>query len=237
MFDRSLGSSSLIIAHELAHNLGVNHDGVSGNQDCEPQGFIMGPQLSPGATAWSACSRRQLARFISQYGDCLDNSPPRQSEWRHQHEQLPGQRFDGEEQCQLMYGPRWRLYSQGIINGQAVDICRAIWCRNYINLKSPNAAALQVSFFPQDTSQPLIWMREILSQGTECSEGRQCRSGECLAVTDLDENISTTSTPAPSTTTTERQERNRPFRILYSMKVCDFFKLLSPHNYPSFCND
>ena len=88
------------------------------------------------------------------------------------------------------------------------------------------------------TSQPLIWMREILFQGTECSEGRQCRSGECLALTDLEENISTTSTPAPSTTTTtERQERNRPFRILYSMKVCDFFKLLSPHNYPSFCND
>ena len=156
MFDRSLGSSSLIIAHELAHNLGVNHDGVSGNQDCEPQGFIMGPQLSPGATAWSACSRRQLARFISQYGDCLDNSPPRQSEWRHQHEQLPGQRFDGEEQCQLMYGPRWRLYSQGIINGQAVDICRAIWCRNYINLKSPNAAALQVSFSPHSSLLNLL---------------------------------------------------------------------------------
>ena len=46
MFARSLGSSSLIIAHELAHNLGVNHDGVGGNKDCDPEGFIMGPQVS-----------------------------------------------------------------------------------------------------------------------------------------------------------------------------------------------
>ena len=148
MFDRSLGSSSLIIAHELAHNLGVNHDGVSGNQDCDSEGFIMGPQLRPGATGWSACSRRQLSRFISEYGACLDNVPLTQSEWRHHHHQLPGQRFDGEEQCRLMYGPGWRLYSQGSISGQTVDICRAIWCRNYINLRSPNAAALQVGFCP-----------------------------------------------------------------------------------------
>ena len=108
-------------------------------------------QLSPGATAWSACSRRQLGRFISQYGSCLDNVPRAQSQWSHQHTQLPGQRFDGEEQCHLMYGPRWRLYKKGVINGEAVNICRAIWCRNYVNLKSPNAAALQVGFSPADS--------------------------------------------------------------------------------------
>ena len=108
-------------------------------------------QLSPGATAWSACSRRQLGRFISEYGSCLDNVPRAQSQWSHQHTQLPGQRFDGEEQCHLMYGPRWRLYKKGVINGEAVNICRAIWCRNYVNLKSPNAAALQVGFSPADS--------------------------------------------------------------------------------------
>ena len=112
-------------------------------------------QLSPGATAWSACSRRQLSRFISEYGDCLDNVPLVQSEWRHHHHRLPGQRFDGEEQCHLMYGPRWRLYKKGIINGDPVNICRAIWCRNHINLKSPNAAALQVSFSSPDSPSEL----------------------------------------------------------------------------------
>ena len=42
---RSLGTSSLIIAHELAHNLGVDHDGVNSNRDCDPDDFIMGPKV------------------------------------------------------------------------------------------------------------------------------------------------------------------------------------------------
>ena len=42
---RSLGTSSLIIAHELAHNLGVDHDGVNSNRDCDPEDFIMGPKV------------------------------------------------------------------------------------------------------------------------------------------------------------------------------------------------
>ena len=83
----------------------------------------------------------------------LDNVPQVQSEWRHHQHRLPGQRFDGEQQCHLMYGPRWRLYNKGIINGEPVNICRAIWCRNHINLKSPNAAALQVPRFSPESSQ------------------------------------------------------------------------------------
>jgi hypothetical protein len=30
---RSLGTSALIVAHELAHNLGVDHDGEGANRD------------------------------------------------------------------------------------------------------------------------------------------------------------------------------------------------------------
>ena len=57
---RSLGSSALIVAHELAHNLGVDHDGEGPNSDCDSEDYIMGPKLSPGATRWSACSNRLL---------------------------------------------------------------------------------------------------------------------------------------------------------------------------------
>ena len=32
---RSLGSGALIMAHELAHNMGVDHDGEGVNQDCD----------------------------------------------------------------------------------------------------------------------------------------------------------------------------------------------------------
>jgi len=212
---RSLGTSSLIIAHELAHNLGVDHDGVNSNRDCDSENFIMGPKLSPGATAWSPCSRRQLSRFLSKFGKCLENVPA-VSQWRHQHDLLPGQRFDGDHQCQLMYGSRWRLYSQGVVNGQQVNICQAIWCRSYINLKSPNAAALQ---------------------GTTCSRGRHCLSGECVPAVTKQETSPPTTTPSPSTTSTTTKSLENSlspaFHIIYKMKVCDFFKLLSPNNFPS----
>ena len=55
---RSLGSTALIVAHELAHNLGVDHDGQGANIGCDSDDFIMGPKLSPGATEWSTCSNR-----------------------------------------------------------------------------------------------------------------------------------------------------------------------------------
>ena len=32
---QSLGSGALIVAHELAHNMGVDHDGVGVNKDCD----------------------------------------------------------------------------------------------------------------------------------------------------------------------------------------------------------
>ena len=52
-----LGSTSLIISHELVHNLGVEHDGSGANSDCDSTNFIMGPKLSPGAITWSKCTR------------------------------------------------------------------------------------------------------------------------------------------------------------------------------------
>ena len=54
----SLGSASLIIAHELSHNMGVTHDGEGANIECNPHSFIMGPKISHGAIHWSACSRK-----------------------------------------------------------------------------------------------------------------------------------------------------------------------------------
>ena len=71
-------------------------------------------------------------------------------------------------------------------------------------------------------------------QGTKCSEGRHCMSGECVPATPRQE--STTSSPSPTTSRPPDQSNNSPYQIIYKMKVCDFFKLLSPNNYPSFCD-
>merc|ERR1712004_645555 len=74
--EEDLDKTSQPMAHELVHAMGVAHDGAEGNQDCEGDGLIMDP-IYNGATEWSACSKRSLARFVNSYaGDCLrDDSP------------------------------------------------------------------------------------------------------------------------------------------------------------------
>jgi len=76
--EQGLDKSARTMAHELVHTMGVSHDGQEGNYDCVGFGRIMGPMYFSGATEWSACSKRSLARFVNSYASgCLrDDSPP-----------------------------------------------------------------------------------------------------------------------------------------------------------------
>eukprot|EP00095_Tigriopus_kingsejongensis_P012524 maker-scaffold455_size166772-snap-gene-0.42 protein:Tk12524 transcript:maker-scaffold455_size166772-snap-gene-0.42-mRNA-1 annotation:"a disintegrin and metalloproteinase with thrombospondin motifs 18-like isoform x1" len=58
--------SVYVIAHEMGHNLGMNHDGESreGNT-CNPDKFLMSPILGPGKVTWSTCSNEEISEFIS----------------------------------------------------------------------------------------------------------------------------------------------------------------------------
>jgi len=201
---RSLGSTALIVAHELAHNLGVDHDGQGPNSDCDGEDYIMGPKLSPGATRWSACSNRQMDQFISRYGGCLLNLPlAKDSRWQHSDHGLPGHLFDGDAQCHLLYGAGWSHY-RGLVRKKVISTCQAIWCRSTIYLRSPNAAALQ---------------------GTECQEGKHCRGGRCVKRGATTE---TTDTTQQVTTTTEqttvRSQQSQIFFPSRSMGICQFFR-------------
>ena len=80
--------SVFVIAHEMGHNLGMNHDGetTEGNR-CSPDQFLMSPVLGPGKVSrkirrfllsspflanipcaqvtWSTCSNRELTAFLT----------------------------------------------------------------------------------------------------------------------------------------------------------------------------
>ncbi|XP_073684708.1 disintegrin and metalloproteinase domain-containing protein 9 [Garra rufa] len=71
--NNDLQSFSTVIAHELGHNLGMNHD-VSGTCTCEGS-CIMAPTAG-GATKFSDCSDKAFERLIQGgRGTCLRNPP------------------------------------------------------------------------------------------------------------------------------------------------------------------
>ena len=73
--DNELGPfySALVMAHELGHNFGAEHDGKPGGA-CEATdsgGYLMSPQFN-GASVFSACSRNSIAQSVAQArGICI----------------------------------------------------------------------------------------------------------------------------------------------------------------------
>lgn len=58
--------SVYVIAHEMGHNLGMNHDGeTSEGNDCNPNNHLMSPVLGPGKVTWSECSNQEINNFLS----------------------------------------------------------------------------------------------------------------------------------------------------------------------------
>ncbi|CAH2042041.1 unnamed protein product, partial [Iphiclides podalirius] len=55
-----------LLAHEIAHSLGINHDGPPHNQ-CRGQRHIMGARYDPvnHPRVWSSCSRHSLNRYLT----------------------------------------------------------------------------------------------------------------------------------------------------------------------------
>lgn len=76
-FIKDSALTSLVMAHEIAHVIGSEHDGDSNS--CETSGYIMGATISSSVINFSSCSKDEVSAFMvnrfGESGECiiLDN--------------------------------------------------------------------------------------------------------------------------------------------------------------------
>ena len=71
----STALQAIVVAHELAHNFGSEHDGPTGNAACPENTFIMSPGVGAGLTNFSSCSVDDIKQTFSLIATpelCLD---------------------------------------------------------------------------------------------------------------------------------------------------------------------
>ncbi|CAG9769262.1 unnamed protein product [Ceutorhynchus assimilis] len=156
-------TSAFIIAHEMAHMLGLSHDGdkKSGN-DCDDdavEGSVMASMVSATFSkfSWSACSKREYKEKIGNWS-CLSNAPLTKDEIMLNATLQTA--FSMDEQCRMEFG-------EGYLMCRAFDIiepCSHLWCGHK---DSPMVCKTK-------KGPPL--------ENTECGFGKWCVNGYCSEI-------------------------------------------------------
>ncbi|KAK9696181.1 Reprolysin family propeptide [Popillia japonica] len=148
--------SVYVVAHEIGHNLGMRHDGPMADNDCDPTSYIMSPTLGSGKITWSSCSRRYLEKFLDTIQSrCLLDHGSSAGQLDHSAEgDLPGERFDADQQCMLKYGRGSRHSSQQPLD----DVCRDLHCER----------------------ERYTWTSHPALEGTSCGHNLWCKGGRCI---------------------------------------------------------
>ncbi|KAJ3602159.1 hypothetical protein NHX12_029918 [Muraenolepis orangiensis] len=144
-------STAFTIAHELGHVFNMPHDD---SNKCKEDGVkiqqhVMAPTLNYNTNPWmwSKCSRKYITEFLDTgYGECLLDEPVSRPYSLSQ--QLPGQVYNVNKQCELIFGPGTQVCPYMIQ-------CRRLWCM------SPEGAQRGCR------TQHMPW-----ADGTDCSPGK-----------------------------------------------------------------
>ncbi|GLV41283.1 ADAM metallopeptidase with thrombospondin type 1 motif B [Carabus blaptoides fortunei] len=153
-------TSAFIIAHEMAHVLGLTHDGdMKANNSCTQEameGSVMAPMVA--ATfhkfSWSTCSKMEFHKRAANW-HCLKNPPKGKEEVL-----LKGTlwtTFSMDEQCRMEFGEGFELCKAFDI----IEPCSHLWCGHK---DSPMVCKTK-------KGPPL--------EGTECGLNKYCVNGYC----------------------------------------------------------
>ncbi|CAN8010298.1 unnamed protein product, partial [Ixodes pacificus] len=156
--------ASNVVAHEMAHNLGLFHDGPPKNDPCAGDHFIMAEWRSRDTTnKWSQCSKSKLNVFRDhERADCLAPLTEEQlaaarhlNAWKDQ--PPPGQLIDADEQCQIFL--KDHMARRAGKPEELNEICTKLMCKSERRLgyTSPGGAL----------------------EGTYCGGTNWCRGSQC----------------------------------------------------------
>ncbi|XP_044914818.1 A disintegrin and metalloproteinase with thrombospondin motifs 17 isoform X5 [Felis catus] len=157
------------IAHELGHNLGMNHD--DDHSSCAGRSHIMSGEWvkgrNPSDLSWSSCSRDDLENFLkSKVSTCLLVTDPRSQHAVRLPHKLPGMHYSANEQCQILFGTNATFCR----NMEQHLMCAGLWC-----LVEGDTSCKTKLDPPLD--------------GTECGADKWCRAGECVSKTPIPEHV------------------------------------------------
>ncbi|XP_078678214.1 A disintegrin and metalloproteinase with thrombospondin motifs 9-like isoform X2 [Branchiostoma floridae x Branchiostoma belcheri] len=171
-------SAAFTVAHELGHVFNMPHDD---NFRCKEEFHssyayhVMAPTLSYNTKpwSWSDCSAKAITEFLDTgYGQCLIDEPPPLKPLPLP-ENLPGEIYDVDRQCELVFGPGSRVcpymayYStaaQETLPAPMQKTCKRLWCMN--------ADGIQKGC----RTQHMPW-----ADGTPCGNNKFCLQGDCVS--------------------------------------------------------